>query len=66
MITFPNGRVNTYPYSAFDYYVATNELEHKEESIIITLDYIAKSFVYETDEMSGEIINKEYISIEFV
>lgn len=64
-ITFPTGRVKTYPYSAFDYYATTNELEHKEESIIITLDSITKSFVYETDELSGEMINKEYISIEF-
>lgn len=65
-ITFPNGRVKTYPYSAFDYYAATNELEHKEENIIVSLANTSKSFVYETDELSGEIINKEYISIELV
>lgn len=65
-ITFPNGRVKTYLYSTFDYYAATNELEHKDENIIITLDCTTKSFVYETDELSGEMINKEYISIDFV
>ena len=64
-ITFPNSRVKTYPYSAFEYYAATNELEHKDESIIIPLDCITKSFVYETDELSGEMTNKEYVSIEF-
>lgn len=64
-IIFPNGRIKSYAYSAFDYFVATNELEHKEESIIIKLDNISKSFIYEVDELSGEMINKEYISIEF-
>lgn len=65
-ITFPNGRVKVYPYSAFEYYAAINELEHKEENIIISLAKTSKSFVYETDELSGEMINKEYISIEFI
>lgn len=65
-ITFPNGRVKTYPYSAFDYYAATNEIEHKEENIIISPAIISKSFVYEMDELLGEMINKEYISIEFI
>ncbi len=65
-ITFPNGRIKTYPNSSFDHYAATNELEHKVENIIISLDDIAKSFIYETDELSGEMISKEYISIEFV
>lgn len=65
-ITFPNGRVKTYPYSAFEYYAVTNELEHNEENILIPLDNITKSFIYEMDELSDEMINKEYISIEFV
>lgn len=64
-ITFPNGRIKTYPYSDFDYYIATNELEHKEENIIISLDNTSKSFVYETDEVSGEMVNKEYVSVVF-
>lgn len=64
-ITFPNGRVKTYPYSSFDYYAATNELEHNVDDIIVTLGDISKSFIYETDEMSGEMISKEYILIEF-
>lgn len=65
-IIFPNGRVKTYPYSSFDYFATTNELEHNVENIIILLDDISKSFVYETDELSGEMINKEYISITLV
>lgn len=66
MISFPNGIVKTYPYSAFDYYIATNELEHKEENIIISLGNFSKSFVYEIDKLTGEMTYKEYISIEYV
>lgn len=65
-ITFPNGRVKKYPYSTFDYYATTNELEHKEENIIISLTNTSKSFVYETDEFSNEMINKEYICVDFI
>lgn len=65
-IIFPNGRVKTYPYSSFDYYAVTNELEHKMENIIIPLDDSSKSFVYEIDGLLEEIVNKEYISVEFV
>lgn len=65
-ITYPNGIVKNYPYSAFDFYAATNELEHKEENIIISLANTSKSFVYETDNLSDEIVNKEFVSIEFV
>ena len=62
-IKFPNGRVKTFLCSDFDYFVANNELEHKKDNIIITLDDLSYSFVYETDELSGEIINKEKILV---
>ena len=65
-IILPNGRAKTYPYSSFEHYIAINELEHKKENIIISLNDTSKSFIYETDELSGEMINKEYIFIEFV
>lgn len=64
-ITFPNGRIKTYPYSAFEYYAGTKELEHTDENIIISLANTTKSFVYETDELSDEMVNKEYISVTF-
>lgn len=64
-ITFPNGRVKAYSISCFDYYAATNELEHKEENIIVSLSNPSKSFIYETDKLSNEMVNKEYISIDF-
>ena len=65
-ITFPNGRVNTLPYSSFDYYVTTNELEHKEKNIIISVGDTSKSFIYETDELSNEMVSKDYVSIDFI
>ena len=65
-ITFPNGRVKIYPYSSFDYYAAINELEHKEGNILILLDDTLNSFVYETDMLSGEMVNKECVSVEFL
>lgn len=65
-ITLPNGRTKDYPFFSFDYYAATNELEHKEENIIIALDDTAKSFIYETDELSDEIVNREYVSVVFI
>lgn len=64
-ITLPNGRVIHYPYSSFDYYATTNELEHKEENIIISLGNVSKSFVYETEELSNEMVSKECISVVF-
>ncbi|MBQ0031144.1 MAG: hypothetical protein KBT32_12040 [Bacteroidales bacterium] len=64
-IQYPNGRVTILPYSSFDLY-ATNELEHKEENIIITLDDITHSFIYETDVISGEIVNKEQIKVSLL
>lgn len=63
-ISFPNGRVKIYPYSSFVYYAYTNELEHQDENIIISLENNHKSFVYEVDELSGEMVNKEYIDAE--
>lgn len=65
-ITFPNGRVKTFPYTSFDYYAATNELEHNEENIIITLNDISHSFVYETDKLSDEITNKDSIIAQLI
>lgn len=65
-ITFPNGRIKTYPFTAFEHYAPTNELEHKDGNIIISLDNTSKSFVYETDDLSNEMVNKEYISIVFI
>lgn len=65
-ITFPNGKINTFDISDFEYFVPVNELEHKTENIIINLSQRAKSFVYEIDE-HGEITNKDFIpSVIFV
>lgn len=65
-IEFENGRRRTFPSSDFDYYAGTNELEHKSENIIISLSSLEKSFVYEMDEVGGEMVNKEYITrVEF-
>ena len=65
-ITFPNGRIKLYSYSSFDFYASTNELEHKEENIIIMLNNLSLSFVYEIDVLSGEISNKENVSVELL
>lgn len=62
-IILPNGKVKTFPYNSFNCFASTNELEHNEENIIITLDDLTQSFIYETDELSGEIINKEHIGV---
>ena len=61
-IEYPNGRRRTYSPSDFDYYAATNELEHKSENIIITLSDLCKSFTYEEDEQSGEMTDKELLA----
>lgn len=65
-ITFPNGRVKFYPYSSFDYYTVTNELEHKEENVIITLNDLSHSFVYETDILTDEITNRNFICVQLI
>ena len=65
-IHYPNGRVKTFPYSSFDLYISTNELEHREDKLIITLDDLSRSFIYETDELSGEIVNKEMVIVELL
>lgn len=65
-ITFPNGRNKTFHYSSFEYYSSTKELEHKEENIIIKINDLSHSFVYKTDELSGEIVQKEYIYVELI
>ncbi len=56
-----NGRKYTFPYSDFEFFTTRNELEHKEKNIIITLSALENSFVYEKDNNTEEIINKEYI-----
>ena len=63
IITFPNGRRKHYAFTEFDFFRSANELEHKEENIIITLDNLSHSFVYETDELSGEMVCKEQVSV---
>lgn len=63
IITFPNGRIKHFASSDFDFFSSTNELEHKEENIIITLDDLSHSFVYETDELSGEMVCKKQIIV---
>lgn len=60
-IEFSNGRKRTFPSSNFDFYVSTNELEHKSDNIIITLSDLSHSFTYEQDELNGEITCKEYL-----
>lgn len=62
IIKFPNGRIQKYSIKDFEYYYATNELEHHNENIIINVNSPYLSFVYETDE-KGEITNKVPISI---
>lgn len=63
-ITYPNGKCKSFTPSSFEYYSSTNELEHKQDNIIITLNDISKSFIYETDDLTGEITYKEFINIE--
>lgn len=66
ILEFPNGKIRHIAMSEFDYYAAPNELEHKKENIIIHLDNLALSFIYETNDR-GEIVNREEIcSISFV
>lgn len=65
-ITFPNGKVKIFPYNSFEYYAATNELEHKDENIIITLNDISYSFEYETDKRFNEITNKDFINVQLI
>ena len=60
-IELANGRKYTFPSSDFDFVATTNELEHKRENIIITLSALENSFVYELDDVTGEIVNKEYL-----
>lgn len=62
LIEFPNGRIRHYPIEDFDYYSVSNELEHKEENIIICIDDLSRSFTYELNEQ-GEIINKEKLCV---
>lgn len=60
-IELANGRKYAFPSSDFDFFATTNELEHKREKIIINLSALEKSFVYELDEVTGEILNKKYL-----
>lgn len=64
-IQFPNGRIKRFNYSSFEFYSSTNELEHENENIIISLDNLMHSFSYEIDDCSGEIVNKEYLKVNF-
>lgn len=63
IVTFLNGRIKQFPYSSFEYFASTNELEHKKDNIIITLDDLSRSFTYECDKLSGEIMNKENLKV---
>ena len=56
-----NGQTRHFPMNEFDYFAFSNELEHKEENIVVSIGNIAKSFIYETDER-GEIVDCETIS----
>lgn len=60
IIEFSNGRIQHYSLENFDYFSVPNELEHKEENIIICMDDLPQSFIYETNEQ-GEIIHTEKI-----
>lgn len=59
-LTFPNGRVRNFSIEEFNYYAATNELQHKTENIIISLNKPTSSFLYELDD-AGEIAMKELL-----
>lgn len=59
-LTFPNGRVSNFSIEEFNYYAATNELQHKTENIIISLNKPTSSFLYELDD-AGEIAMKELL-----
>lgn len=61
IIELSNGQTRHIPMYEFDYYAHSNELEHKTEHIIICIDNLSRSFLYETDER-GEIENKELIT----
>ncbi len=65
IIEFENGKSKTYSLSEFDFFAEPNELEHKEQCIIIKMSDLTKSFTYEIDE-NDEIIHKEAIKITFV
>ena len=65
-ITFPNGKIKTFAIREFEYFASVNELEHKEDNIIINLNQIKKSFIYDTND-NGEIINKDFIpTVDFI
>lgn len=65
-ITFPNGKTNTFAICEFEYFASVNELEHKEDNIIINLNQIKKSFIYDINDI-GEITNKNFIpSVDFI
>lgn len=64
IVTLPNGRIKRFSSSDFDFYASTNELEHKEENIIITLDNLSYSFIYECEELTGEMLCKEFLFVE--
>lgn len=65
-ITFPNGKIKTFAICEFESFASVNELEHKEDNIIINLNQIKKSFIYDTND-NGEIINKDFIpTVDFI
>lgn len=59
-LTFPNGRVRNFSIEEFDYYAATNELQHRAENIIISLNNPTSSFLYDLDD-AGEIAMKDFL-----
>ena len=63
-IEFQNGETKNYSIQDFEYFANTNELEHMEESIIISLNSPQQSFRYILDN-NDEILYKEYIKVTF-
>lgn len=64
-ILLPNNTKYCIELDQFEYYKSVNELEHQTENIIITLNDLNRSFIYETDAETGEITHKEPIIVNF-
>ena len=64
-IEFQNGKSRDYMLSDFEFFSTTKELEHHTDNIIISLEDIKHSFVYELDD-NNEIFYKEQIKVTFV
>lgn len=62
-ITFLGGKTTTLSEDEFER--IGNELEHKNENIILNITNPLSSFIYETD-YRGEMLNKEYIKYKII